>query len=199
MGAIVTRAIIIGLGVELIHSFDWLSYIFGLFIVYIGFKSLFVDNEDFDVSDTIYYRLIKKILPIKWDYSGSNFYIKIEQGLYFTPLFVALIVVEISDIIFAFDSIPAIISITTDPFIVYSSNLFAILGLRSLYFILAEVVDRFVHLTKGVSAILIIVGVKILLKDFFHFSETFMLLVIAVIFLVSIITSVNSLRKNINE
>lgn len=195
VGAIVTRGLIIWAGISLIQRYDWLTYIFGIFIVYIGYKTAFTKEEDFDITEKKYYALIKKYIPVAWSHHGPEFFIKRGGKIVLTPLMMALIVVEISDILFALDSVPAILSITTDSFIVYTSNLFAILGLRSLYFVLAEMMDKFAYLSVGVSAILVIVGVKILIKDFYHFPEGLMLLIIFVILSASMIYSVRKSKE----
>ncbi len=190
LGAVVTRGLMIWAGVSLIEHYSWITYVFGLFIIYVGIKTATVPDDDFDVSNTFYYKFIKKILPIKWDYEGSHFAIVENGKLFFTPLLVVLFVVEISDVLFALDSVPAILSITTDPFLVFTSNLFAILGLRALYFVLAEMVDKFTYLSHGVSAVLILVGVKILLKDFVDFPELLVLVLIFTILIGSVVFSI---------
>lgn len=198
IGAIVTRAIIILAGISLIQQFDWVTYLFGLFIVYIGIKTAFADEEDFDISETRYFKILQRYFPIQWNYAGDKFIIKEAGKVFITPLLVVLIVVEISDILFALDSVPAILSITTDTFLVYTSNLFAILGLRSLYFVLAEMVDKFYYLSHGVSVILILVGVKILAKDLFHLPEGMMLGLIILVLAASIAASFVRNKKGLS-
>ena len=190
IGAIVTRGIIIAAGISLVESFSWITYVFGAFIVYMGIKAAFVNDEEIDVSSTLYFRVIEKFCPIKWDYKGPLFFVRSQGALYLTPLFVVLLVVEISDVVFALDSVPAILSITTDVFLVFTSNLFAILGLRSLYFVLAELSEIFDYLVYAVSFILISVGVKILLKDLVHFPEWLMLSLILGSLVISILASI---------
>lgn len=190
LGAIVTRGILIYAGVSLIENFAWLTYLFGAFILFTGIKTAKSHNEDVSLENNKILAFARKYIPSKMDYQGPAFFVKEGSRYLATPMFVVLLVVELTDVLFALDSIPAILGVTTDPFIVYSSNLFAILGLRALYFVLAGMMDIFEYISLGVSAILVLVGVKMLLHDFVHLPEGYMLLAIGFILLVSILPSI---------
>lgn len=169
LGALVMRAICIGLGVAALERFQWLTFVFAIILIWAGIKTLRGDEDgEDDPSSGMIANTVRKIIPIKDDYQGHNFFI-VEGGKTFaTNMFLALILVEISDVIFAVDSIPAVLAVSKDPFIVYSSNIFAILGLRSLYFVLASMVNMFKHLDKAISFILIFIGVKIGVEQWYH-------------------------------
>lgn len=163
LGALVMRATMIGVGAALITKFAWIIYIFGGFLILTGIKMIFKKEEQIHPERNPVVRWFKKIVPVTRDYRGQSFFV-VENGVrHATPLFVVLLLVEISDLIFAVDSIPAIFAVTKDPFIVYTSNVFAILGLRSLYFALAGVMDKFHYLKVGLGFVLSFVGVKMLL------------------------------------
>jgi tellurite resistance protein TerC len=168
LGAVVMRAIFIFAGVALIQKFHWIIYLFGAFLIYSGLKLLFEkdgEEETEEVAESMAVRLVKRFFAISKNYEGQKFF-TIENGKRVaTPLFLVLIVVEITDLIFAVDSIPAVLAVSKDPFIVFTSNIFAIMGLRSLYFLLADVIDKFVFLKKGISFILTFVGVKMLFPE----------------------------------
>lgn len=164
IGALVMRAIMIAVGAVLIAKFSWIIYVFGAFLILTGIKMLW-NREDahVDPASSPIVRWFKKLMPVTPDYRGDHFFVR-ENGVRMaTPLFVVLLLVEFSDLIFAVDSIPAIFAVTTDPFIVYTSNVFAMLGLRSLYFALAGVIHKFHHLKTGLGVVLAFVGVKMLL------------------------------------
>jgi tellurite resistance protein TerC len=163
LGALVMRAGMIVLGAALITKFAWIIYLFGGFLILTGLKMIFKKEEEIHPENNPVVRWFKKLMPVTPDYRGDRFFVKDNGILKATPLFVVLILVEISDLIFAVDSIPAIFAVTTDPFIVYTSNVFAILGLRSLYFALAGVMDKFHYLKIGLGVILTFVGIKMLL------------------------------------
>ena len=171
LGAIILRGVAIGLGTVIITQFEWVLLIFAGFLIYTGVKMLLVDDDpDADFSKSRVLRFAQKFLPITPNLHENYFSVKLPDPenpgkikRFFTPLFLALILVECADIVFAVDSIPAIFSITTDPFIVYTSNIFAILGLRSMYFLLSAALYRFQHLKYAVSSILVFIGVKVLL------------------------------------
>ncbi|MDQ3545731.1 MAG: TerC family protein [Verrucomicrobiota bacterium] len=163
LGALVMRAIMIFLGAALIAKFSWIIYIFGAFLILTGVKMIVKREEEIHPERNPLVRWFKKLMPVTNDYRGDHFFVK-ENGVRMaTPLFVVLLLVEFSDLIFAVDSIPAIFAVTMDPFIVYTSNVFAILGLRSLYFALAGVMDKFHYLKIGLGVVLSFVGVKMLL------------------------------------
>lgn len=173
LGAIVLRTVFIFAGVELITNFHWLVYVFGGFLVLTGLKMLKKDDKPADPANHWFVRMVKRLIPVVDRYDGDRFFTRdtpagLQPGrvmLCATPLFLALILVEFTDLVFAVDSIPAILAITRDPFIVLTSNIFAILGLRSLYFALAGLIDRFSYLTYALAAILVFVGAKMLLVD----------------------------------
>ncbi len=167
LGALVLRVIFILAGVELIQQFHWLIYIFGAFLVYTGIRILTQGDLKIDPDKNPVVKLVRKIFPVTSTFEGDNFFIRREGRLWATPLFVVVIVIEVTDLIFAVDSIPAILSISDDPFIVYTSNVFAILGLRSLYFAVAGIEKYFKYLKYGLSAILIFIGVKMCIVDIY--------------------------------
>ena len=163
LGALIMRAIMIVLGAALITKFSWIIYIFGGFLILTGIKMIVKREEEIHPERNPLVKLFKRLMPVTPDYRGDKFFVR-ENGVRMaTPLFVVLLLVEFSDVIFAVDSIPAIFAVTTDPFIVYTSNVFAILGLRSLYFALASVMDKFHYLKIGLGVVLTFVGVKMLL------------------------------------
>jgi tellurite resistance protein TerC len=168
LGALIMRGAFIGMGALLIQKMSWIMYIFGAFLVFTGIKMALRQDEEFDAEKNVVMRTARRFLRVTNQYHGQKFFTK-EDGLSVaTPLFLVLLLVEFTDLVFAVDSIPAIFSVTTDPFLVYTSNVFAILGLRSMYFLLAGIVHKFVYLKYGLSAILTFVGVKMLIVDLYH-------------------------------
>lgn len=191
LGAQIMRGILIAIGVVLISHFHWILLIFGVFLVVTGLKMAFQkETAQVRPERNLVVRFFKKIMPVTPGYHGSKFFLKLEGKRYATLLFIVLIVVETTDLLFALDSIPAIFAITTDPFIVYTSNIFAILGLRSLYFALAGLMNLFHYLKIGLSVILIFVGIKMLVSDFLPIPISIALAVVAGVLLVSIVASV---------
>ena len=168
LGAIVMRAIMIAAGALLLQQFTWVIYIFGGFLVFTGYRMLTQDVSRIEPEKNPVVRLARRLLPITPAYEGQRFFVLSHAGRAATPLFLVLLVVEWSDLVFAIDSIPAIFAVTRDPFIVYSSNVFAILGLRALFFVLASGLDRFVYLKPGVALILVLVGIKMVLSYWIH-------------------------------
>jgi len=200
LGAIVLRFIFIFVGSALIHKFSWLLLVFGAFLVYSGIHMFITRNreEKMHIRDHWLVRFLSKHINIYPDFIGSHFWKKIDGKFFFTPLFVVLIMIEFTDVIFAMDSIPAIFSITTDPYIVFFSNIFAIIGLRSLFFLLAKMVSLFHYLKAGISFLLAFVGFKLLLHtwlDSIGYKTTYSLYIIAGTLLVSILASVLFPRK----
>ena len=171
IGALVFRGLMIWLGVMLIREMGWVMYVFGALLLYSAYRLARPRDASVDVSRNPAVRLVKVFIPVLSDLRKQRFFVRENGLLKATPLFVALIVIETTDIVFAFDSIPAIFAITTDPFLVFSSNIFAILGLRSLYFVLASVLDRFHYLQYSLIFILAFVGVKLLLHHHVHFPS----------------------------
>jgi tellurite resistance protein TerC len=165
LGALVMRGVLIVAGSVLIMEFRWIVYLFGAFLVGTGLKMLKTVNDKPDVANSIVLRLARRWFRTSDQIEGERFFVRRNGVLLATPLFLALVMVEATDLVFAIDSIPAIFAITSDPFIVYTSNVFAILGLRALYFALGGLTDRFVYLKHGLSIVLVIVGIKILLVD----------------------------------
>ncbi|EMH4163382.1 TerC family protein [Pluralibacter gergoviae] len=168
LGAIILRTIMIFAGSWLIAQFDWLLYVFGAFLLFTGVKMALAKEDDNDIGDKPLIRWLRGHLRMTDNIEGEHFFVRRSGLLYATPLLLVLILVELSDVIFAVDSIPAIFAVTTDPFIVLTSNLFAILGLRAMYFLLAGVAERFSMLKYGLSVILVFIGVKMLIVDFYH-------------------------------
>ena len=168
VGAVILRFMFIFLGVQLISLFSWTIYVFGALLIFTAAKMLLQKEDDnFDPSQSFILKLLRKVMPIKTDYHGENFFVLEAGKRMATPLLAAVMVIEMSDLIFAVDSIPAVLSITQDTFLVYSSNIFAIIGLRSLYFLLSGMAGKFPYLKYGISVILFFVGVKMLLSHFF--------------------------------
>jgi len=199
LGALVMRAIFIGAGVALIHSFSWIMYVFGAFLIYTGFKMMFTEDKEIEPDKNPVVKLFKRYFPVTEQRHGSSFFIK-QAGKYVaTPLFIVLIVVEVTDLVFAVDSIPAILAITDDPYIVFTSNVFAILGLRSLYFALAGLMQYFSYLKYGLALILAFVGAKMCISHYFEPQEVISiqvsLLVILGILTLSIIASLLFKKK----
>lgn len=167
LGAVALRFVFIFVGVKLISLFSWTIYVFGALLIFTAAKMLLQKEDDnFDPSQSLPLKIMRKFIPLKTDYHGENFFIKEGIKWFATPLFAAVLVIEMSDLIFAVDSIPAVLSITQDTFLVYSSNIFAIIGLRSLYFLLSGMAGKFPYLKYGISVILFFVGVKMLLSHY---------------------------------
>ncbi|WP_400208621.1 TerC family protein [Candidatus Methanomassiliicoccus intestinalis] len=192
IGALVFRAIFIFAGVTLVEKFDWLLYIFGIFLLITAVKLAVQKDHKMDPDKNIVVRGFRKIMPVSTDSHGGKFFVRTAQGaLAATPLFLALLVIETTDIVFAIDSIPAVMGITTDMFIVYTSNVFAILGLRSLYFALAGIMSAMYYLKYGLAVILAFVGVKMLLPIWgYHVDVVVSLAFILSVLLISIVASV---------
>jgi tellurite resistance protein TerC len=198
IGALIMRAIFIFAGVALIERFAWITYVFGVFLIYTGVKMIFEkETDDYNPNKNFFIRGFKKIFPVTDDMSNHQFFIRQNKILYATPFFIALLVIEVSDLIFAVDSIPAVLSVSKDPFIVYTSNIFAILGLRSLYFALSGIMDYFHYLKYALAGILSFIGVKMCINEFstefgysFHISNFASLAVIIGLLTISILVSI---------
>lgn len=195
IGALILRASLIGVGVVLIHQFSWIIYIFGGFLVFTGFRMAMQDDGHIDPEKNIVIRLYKKFFPVTTEYDNGNFFVTKKNKKYATPLFVVLIATEFTDLVFAFDSIPAIFAITSDPFIIYTSNIFAIFGLRAMYFALAGIMDKFHYLKVGLSMILIFIGFKMLIVDIYKIPIGYSLGVIAIILTASVVLSLAKPKK----
>jgi len=195
LGALVMRAIFVALGAALIASFHWVLYLFGAFLVVTGIKMLLVRGGGFDPRQNPVFRLFQKLVPAVETYHGPAFTVVREGRRFATPLLLVLVAVELTDLVFAVDSVPAIFAVTKDPFIVFTSNIFAILGLRSLYFLLAGVVDRFHLLKVGLSLVLVFVGLKMLLVEAWKVPVTWSLVIIGLLVGGSIAASLLLPRK----
>jgi tellurite resistance protein TerC len=197
LGAIVFRGLMISFGVIIINKFAWTTYLFGAFLLFTAVKMLFSkEDDDFEPKDSFVYKIIGKIMPITSEHDKEKFFILNHKGKKAaTPLFVALIVIEVMDVLFAVDSVPAILAITSDPFIVFSSNIFAILGLRSMYFFLANMLEKFSHLEYSLIAILSFVGIKMLAHDYIEIPEWASLGFIALSLIVGVLFSIYQDKK----
>lgn len=189
LGALVMRAVFIAAGVTLIENFHWIIYVFGVFLVYTGIKMITEKDKKFEPEKNALLKFVRKWLKISPEYEGSKFFLRKDGKLWATPLFMVLIFIEASDLIFAVDSIPAILAVSRDAFIVYTSNVFAILGLRSLYFALAGIIDKFRYLSYGLAIILVFVGVKMLISGVYQFPISYSLGIIILILIISMLLS----------
>jgi tellurite resistance protein TerC len=189
IGALLMRGILIAVGAALLKEFHWIIYLFGAFLIYTGIKMARHQDQELHPEQNPLVRLFRRMMPVTDTYEGDKFFVRHRGVLMATPLFLVLLIVESTDLVFAVDSIPAIFAVTNDPFIVYTSNVFAILGLRSLYFVLAGVMDKFTYLKLGLSAVLTFVGVKMVLVDIYKIPIVVSLSVIAGILAVAIIAS----------
>ena len=196
LGALVLRAIFILAGAALLAKFHWIIYIFGAFLLITGIKMAIFRDQQMDPEKNPLLRLVRRLVPVKNEYHGDRFFVRENGKLWATPLFLVLVLVESTDLVFAVDSIPAIFAVTSDPFIVYTSNVFAILGLRSLYFVLAGVMDKFRYLKLGLSAVLVFVGIKMLLIDLYKIPSLWSLAVIVVLLTISIVASLWASRRD---
>ncbi|MGI8783364.1 MAG: TerC family protein [Acidobacteriota bacterium] len=189
LGAVVMRALFILLGTVLITTFHWIIFIFGAFLVYTGFKIMVQDEIEVHPENNLLLRFFRRIVPIIPEYHGARFTVVRDGKRYFTPMLLVLLVIESTDVVFAVDSIPAIFAITKDPFIAFTSNIFAILGLRAMYFLLADIVHRFAYLKYGLGLVLVFVGLKMLISDFYKIDSGISLVVVTVILAASMIYS----------
>ena len=199
LGAIVFRAIFIVAGTALIESFHFVIYVFGVLLLLTAWRMLTTDTDDLDPSRNLFLRWMRRLIPVTDTFQGQAFFVRRAGRLWATPLFAALVVIETSDIMFAIDSVPAILAITTDRFIVFTSNAFAIMGLRSLYFLLAGLIDRFEYLKYGLAALLAFAGVKMLVSDVFHIDVWVSLGIIVGILVVSVVVSLLVTRDHESE
>ncbi len=195
LGALVMRGILIALGTVLLSMFHWIIYLFGVFLIVAGLRMVLHKETEMHPEQNPLLRLARRIMPVTASYEGDRFIVLRAGRILVTPLLLVLIVVETTDLIFALDSIPAIFAVTLDPFIVYTSNVFAILGLRSLYFVFAGAMGKFFYLRHGLAVILSFVGMKMVLSDIWHISTKNALAVIAVVLATAIIASVIRARR----
>lgn len=191
IGAIILRFIFIVLGIKVVNSFSWVLYIFGAVLIVSGIKMMYKQEEQDDFQDSKIIKVLGRIIPVTDKLEGNKFFVRKNKVFHVTPLFAILILIEFTDILFAVDSIPAIFSITTDPFIVYTSNIFAILGLRNLYFVLGQLHEKFKYVKYGVAAILIFTGIKLLILIFdIHIPTEWSLAIIFFILAISVAVSI---------
>ena len=195
LGALVMRGIFIAVGVSLMRRFEWIVYLFGAFLIYTGVKLFRSKEMEVHPSENPIVRLFRRWMPVTPDFVGSKFLVR-DTGLYATPLLIVLLVVETTDILFAADSIPAILAITVDPFIVYTSNVFAILGLRSMYFALAGMMEAFHYLHYGLALILMFIGAKMLVSHYYRIPTEAALAVVGVVLVISVLASMLNPQKH---
>jgi len=198
LGALIMRGILIAVGAVLLEQFHWILYVFGAFLIFTGIRMGLQKETNVDPEKNPLLTLARRIIPVTRDYEQDRFIVRRAGMLMATPLLLVLLVVESTDLVFAVDSIPAVFAVTRDPFIVYTSNVFAILGLRSLYFVFANVIDKFTYLKLGLSVILTYVGVKMLLADIFPIPTFLSLAIIALVLAAAIVASIMRARR-INE
>ncbi len=190
LGALVLRGIFIALGIALIQRFHFIVYFFGIFLIYTGIKLYSEKDKEIHPEKNPMLKLFRRVMPVSSDFEGSKFFVRTKNCLTATPLMVVLIVVETTDVIFALDSIPAILAVTTDPFIVYTSNVFAILGLRALYFTLEGMMRLFHHLHYALCVILVFIGIKMLIQDHYPIPIGFALGFILAVLTASVLSSI---------
>ncbi len=190
IGALVSRAVFIFCGLSLLHYFSWMIYVFGAILIWTGLKLAFEKDKKVEPEKNIFVKAFRRFFPLDKEYHGGKFFVRLNGVLYATPLIVILLVVESTDIVFAVDSIPAILAISRDAFIIYTSNVFAILGLRALYFALAQLMKLFHHLHYGLSLILVLIGVKMIVAHFIHIPTVATLGTILLILVASVVASI---------
>lgn len=189
LGALAMRGIMIWLGAAMVQEFEWTLYVLGAFLIFTGIKMIFSGDDGVHPEKNPVIRLARRCFPVSEDFDGQKFFTRVRGSRALTPLAIVLIMVETTDLIFALDSLPAIFGITQDAFIIFTSNVFAILGLRSLYFALAEAIDYFTYLKIGLSAVLVFIGLKMVAKHWFDVSTVWSLAIVAGIILSSILIS----------
>ncbi|MEX1093278.1 MAG: TerC family protein [Acidimicrobiia bacterium] len=195
-GALVLRAIFIFAGVALIENFDWILYVFGAFLIFTAFRIARHDNEGIHPEDNPVLKVFRRLIPSTTEYDGQKMFTRRSGRLLATPLFAVLVLIESTDVVFAIDSVPAILAVSREPFIVFSSNAFAILGLRALYFVLAGMAGRFRYLNMGLGLILGFVGIKMLIAEWYHVPTAASLAVIAIILTVTIGLSLRAEKRD---
>lgn len=195
LGAIVLRAVMILAGAWVVREFSWVLYIFGVFLVVTGVRMLVMAEKEPELEQNPVLKFARRHLRISAEQHGEKFTVMKDGVRYFTPLFLVLILIEVTDLVFAVDSIPAIFAITTDPFIVFTSNIFAIMGLRALYFLLADVADRFHLLKYGLAMVLTFIGVKMLIAPWYHVPVAASLIIVAVLISASVVASLIATRR----
>ena len=189
LGALIMRGTLIAVGAALLEEFHWIIYVFGAFLIFTGIRMALQQEEHVQPDKNPVVKFFRRFMPVTENFEKDQFFVRRAGKLFATPLFLILLVVESTDLIFAVDSIPAIFAVTQDPFIVYTSNVFAILGLRALYFLLANVMDKFQYLKLGLSAVLVFIGAKMVIVDFYEIPIGISLGVVAGILTISILAS----------
>jgi tellurite resistance protein TerC len=195
LGALIMRGLLILAGTALLETFDWIFYIFGAFLVITGVRMVMQKEKEVQPEKNPALRLVRRLVPVTETYEKERFFVSRAGKLMATPLLLTLVVIEVTDLIFAVDSIPAIFAVTRDPFLVYTSNVFAILGLRSLYFVFAGVVEKFYYLKAALAVILVSVGVKMLIANWYHVPSWLSLVVIVVVLGVALLASFIRARR----
>jgi tellurite resistance protein TerC len=195
LGALVMRGILIAVGAVLLEEFHWILYLFGAFLIFTGIRMGLQKETEVHPEKNPLLKLVRRVMPVTEDYEQDRFVVRRAGQRMVTPLLLVLLIIESTDLVFAVDSIPAVFAVTRDPFIVYTSNVFAILGLRSLYFVFANVIDKFYYLKLGLSVILSYVGIKMLLADIYPIPSFLSLAVIALVLLIAIVASVLRARR----
>ena len=195
IGALVMRAVFIGAGIALLEKFHWIIYVFGAVLVVSGLKMAFEKDKEVHPEKNPVLRLFRRFMPVTAEYQGGSFFVLKDKARMATPLFIVLLMLETTDLVFAVDSVPAVLAITTDPFIVYTSNVFAILGLRSMFFALAGIMKLFHYLHYGLAAVLVFVGAKMLLAGFYKIPTLTSLLVIIGLLAVAVVASLLHARR----
>src|SRR6266705_2174573 len=196
LGALVLRGMMIALGVVLLETFHWIIYLFGAFLLFIGIRMCLHKEAEVHPERNPLLKLVRRIVPVTRDYEGDRFMVRRRGQIWATPLLLVLLVIETTDLIFALDSIPAIFAVTQDPFLVYTSNVFAILGLRSLYFVFANAMGKFHYLKLGLAVVLSFVGAKLILTGIYHISTALSLAVIAAAIVASVVRARRLAAKN---
>ena len=195
LGALLMRGLLILVGARLLEDFHWILYLFGAFLIITGIRMAFQKETEVHPERNPLLKFVRRLVPVTSDYRGNHFFVRQGGQLWVTPLLLVLLAVETTDLIFALDSIPAIFAVTTNPFIVYTSNVFAILGLRSLYFVFASIIHKFYYLRFGLAVILVYVGIKMVLTDLFHIPTPLSLLVIGLVLAIAIVASMLHSRR----
>jgi tellurite resistance protein TerC len=189
LGALLMRGLMIAVGTVLIQTFHWVLYIFGGFLILTGVKMVLRQHDNLHLEQNPVVRLFTRFMPVTTVYHAEKFFVQLNGRYFATPLLVVLLMIEMTDVVFALDSIPAVLAVTTDPFIVYTSNVFAILGLRSLFFALSGLMGLFHYLRYGLAVLLVFIGVKMLLAEVFHIPIYWALAVVAGVLLLSVLVS----------
>lgn len=197
LGAFLMRAVFIFGGIWLLQNFDFLFFVFGGFLIFTGIKLFFQKEEKVEPEKNFFLKFVKKIVPISDDHACPNFFQKVGAKKCVTPLFVVLLLIESSDLIFAIDSVPAVLAITSDPFIAYTSNAFAILGLRALYFLIAAFLPKFIYLKRGVMVLLVLIGFKMILSQWWHIPIVLSLLSILFVLTFSVLLSLIKKKQHV--